>query len=70
MKWRTVYAGGEPDQFPSQQAVYEFVDALRNSWAAGTPGSVGSLTVQVNDGTGWQPHAHINFAEEGDRVRD
>jgi len=37
---------------------------MRSSWATGASGSAGSLTVQVDDGSGWQPYEHINFAEE------
>ncbi len=62
-KWRIVYPGhSEVDVLPSERKVYEFVDALRNSWAAGGPTS--TLTVQVDEGFGWQPFEHINFAEE------
>lgn len=69
-KWRTVYQGGEPDGFTSERAVYEFVDALRCSWAAGAPGSVGALTVQVDEdcGMGWETFEFIDFAEEGSRA--
>lgn len=68
-KWRIVYPGhfGDVDQFASERKAYEFVDAMRSSWATGAPGSAGRLTVQVDEGlgNGWQPYEHINFAEEG-----
>jgi hypothetical protein len=64
-KWRIVYPGSpEVDTLPSEARVYEFVDAMRSSWAAGAPDSAGSLTVQVDEGFGWTPYEHINFAEE------
>lgn len=67
-KWRIVYPGhsGDVDQLRSERLAYEFVDAMRSSWAAGAPGSASSLTVQVDEGLGhgWQPYEHINFAEE------
>lgn len=63
-KWRTVYPGStETDTFPSQTKAYDFVDALRSQWAAG--GTTGALTVQVDEGSGWEPYEHINFAKEG-----
>jgi hypothetical protein len=65
-KWRTVYPGSRTtDPFASELKAYEFVDALRSAWAAGADNATGSLTVQVDEVQGWQPHEHINFAEEG-----
>jgi len=67
-KWRLVCPdSAEINQFGSQLAAYEFVDALRDAWAAGAPGSGGRVTVQVDEGNdlGWQPYEHLDFAEEG-----
>lgn len=64
-KWRLSYPGADDDiWFTSERSTYAFVDTLRSSWAAGAPGSTGSLTVQVDEGFGWQPYEHIDFAEE------
>jgi hypothetical protein len=63
-KWRTVYPGSsEVDEFPSEGKAYVWVENLRTAWASGGP--TGSLTVQVDEGFGWQLYEHINFAEEG-----
>lgn len=62
-KWRLVYPGApEVDEFRSERKAYEFVDSLRTAWVAGGP--TGALTVQIDEGFGWQPYEHINFAEE------
>jgi hypothetical protein len=64
-RWRLVYPGSpEADTFTSKELRDEFVEALRSAWAAGAPGSTGSLTVQVDEGQGWQTYEHINFATE------
>jgi hypothetical protein len=62
-KWRIVYPDSPNcDTFASESRVYAFVDDLRSSWAAGA--RKGTLTVQVNEGSGWQDYEHIDFAEE------
>lgn len=64
-KWRIVYPDiRDVDTFAAERGAYEFVEALRSAWAAGAPGLTGSLTVQVDEGFGWQPYEHIDFAEE------
>ena len=66
-KWRIVYPGRpEVDEFPTERKTYDYVEALRASWASGYPGAAASLTVQVDEraGSGWEPYEHINFAEE------
>lgn len=66
-KWRVVYPGRpEVDEFQTERKAYDFVEALRASWASGYPDAMGSLTVQVDErhGAGWEPYEHINFAEE------
>jgi hypothetical protein len=68
-RWRLVYPGSpDSDTFPSEAKAYEFVESLRIAWVAGAPGSTAALTVQVDEGAGWQPVDHIDFAAEGDRV--
>jgi hypothetical protein len=63
--WRVVYPNSPDDNlFPSERWAYDFVDILRRHWAKGEPYSTGSLTVQVDEGFGWQPYEHIDFAEE------
>jgi hypothetical protein len=65
-KWRIVYPGSRnPDRFPSEAKMHEFVDSLRSAWACGA--AISSLTVQVNEGDGWVPYEHIDFATEGRR---
>jgi hypothetical protein len=62
-KWRIVYPGSiDHDAFRTERATYEHVDALRGAWLDGQ--ASGSLTVQVDEGLGWQPYEDINFAEE------
>lgn len=65
-QWRIIYPvlGRAADTFGSEQKTYDFVDGLRSVWAAGADGAVGSLTVQIHEGSGWQPYEHIDFAEE------
>lgn len=60
-KWRIVYPS-TTDAFTSEAELNRFVDGLRDGWVAG--GSVSAVTVQVDEGSGWQPFEHINFAEE------
>ena len=68
-KWRVVRPGGSDENvFPSERWAYDFVDILRRNWAEGEPYSAGSLTVQVDEGQGWEDHEYIDFATEGDRV--
>jgi hypothetical protein len=63
-KWRIVYPGSsEVDQLTSERATYDFIDELRSAWAAGEADG-GKLTVQVDEGHGWETYEHINFAEE------
>lgn len=59
-KWRIV-AGFLYDEFPSERSAYDRVDALYNDWLDGA--SIGSLTVQVDDGSGWRSIEHIDFKE-------
>jgi hypothetical protein len=66
-KWRVVYPGApEVDEFPSEVKAYVWVENLRTAWVAGGPTS--ALTVQVDEGFGWTPYEHINFAEEATNV--
>ncbi len=64
-RWRCVYPGSrEVDEFATESKTYDRVAEMRDAWVAGGP--TGSITVQVDEGlgAGWQPHEHINFAEE------
>lgn len=62
-RWRLVYPGAPVDRiYTFSLTAYDVVDELRREWAAGGP--ISTLTVQVDEGSGWQPYDHIDFALE------
>ncbi len=64
-RWRVVYVGStNPAGFKSERLAYDLVEALRTAWAESAAHSIGSLTVQVDEGFGWQDYEHIDFATE------
>ena len=65
-KWRVVSPVDQLLVFRSRVQADNFVDLLRGKWAAGVQGAAGSVTVQVDEGTGygWETYEHIDFAEE------
>jgi hypothetical protein len=65
-RWRLLYAGAEAGPFPGRLQIEPLIVGLRDKWAAGEV-TTRVVTVQVNDGGGWQDREVIDFAhEEGD----
>lgn len=64
-KWKLTYRpAGDPDQFISQKATYEFVRTLAR-WKAAGATDVEQVTVWLDEGDGreWQRYEVLDLAE-------